>query len=138
MEDFVKIVDYIDYIYKYRPDRFYARLNDGRSLFEDIVRSRERKRQPVFSPASGALHQGFDAASFKTREENLMGNLQLSLSSRGKARVNVDADIDIYSELLFHLFGEVFWNSLTGLTTSPFKVYKVLLKDDIEPEYSVK
>lgn len=130
-----KVIDYVDHIYKYRPDRIFLRLTNKKSLLEDIRFARERKRQPIFTPASGALHDGFEAASFKTREEDQRGNLQLSFSSEGKTNVNVDADIDIYTDLLRHAFGEVFWNSLTGLTTSPFKVYQVLTEEDVQPEY---
>jgi hypothetical protein len=59
----------------------------------------------------------------------------LSFSSEGEHNVKVDADIDVFTEVLFHVFGEVFWHSLTGLSTSPFQVFGVLLKDQIQPEY---
>ena len=79
------------------------------------------------SEAPKALHEGFDAGSFKTKEENGKGNLQLSFAHPSDdGTVLVDADIDIYTDVLRHTFGEVFVNYLTDTKTDPFRVYNIL------------
>lgn len=47
----------------------------------------------------------------------------------------MDADIDIYTDVFRHLFGEVFKNHLTGMKTDPFRVYHVLIDGGIRPAY---
>ena len=64
-----------------------------------------------------------------------MGNLQLSFNTSNKARHKVDADIDIYTDALRHLFGEVIKNHLTGIPTDPFRVYQVLTDTGVSPAY---
>ncbi len=80
-----------------------------------------------FTEVSGALHEGSGK-----------GNLQLSFAHPDDdGIVLVDADIDIYTDVLMHMFGEVFVNHLTNTKTDPFKVYNILTEADIQPEYEL-
>ena len=93
----------------------------------------------TFTEVSGALHEGFDAGSYKTNEGSGKGNLQLSFAHPDDdGIVLVDADIDIYTDVLMHMFGEVFVNHLTNTKTDPFKVYNILTEADIQPEYELR
>ena len=61
------------------------------------------------------------------------GNLQVSYASRAGNRVVVDADMDLYRDLVPHLFGEVLVNHLTGNTTDQFRVRRILDEQSIDP-----
>jgi hypothetical protein len=61
----------------------------------------------------------------------------LSFDAKPGQSIRVDADIDLYADHLRHFFGEVFWNHLAGVKTSPYRVYQVLLAKGILPEYSL-
>ena len=63
---------------------------------------------------------------------------QLSFASDdGGGEVRVDADIDIYTDVLRHVFGEVFVNHLTNTRTDPFRVYNILTDAGIQPDYEL-
>ena len=87
----------------------------------------------LFVQVPGNLHPGFDEDSFKTRDAQ--AGLQLSFATGGQ---RVDADIDLYGNLLLHGLGEVLPNHLSGMTTDPMQVYKKLVKAGIQPEYTLR
>ena len=61
--------------------------------------------------------------------------LQLSFDADDPQNLKIDADIDIYTDVLRHLFGEVFKNHLTNVKTDPYRVYQVLTESGIRPAY---
>ena len=132
------VLSFVDRIEKFAADRIYVRLLDGGGLQAAIDRDIEAGND-TFSEALGALHPGFDAGSYKTTERAGKGNLQLSFAEPDESgNVLVDADIDIYTDVLRHMFGEVFLNHLTNARTDPFRVYQVLAEADIRPEYELR
>ena len=62
-------------------------------------------------------------------------HLHLSFNTRNKARHKVDADIDIYTDALRHLFGEVLRNHFSGIPTDPFRVYQILTETGVPLAY---
>lgn len=124
----------VDHIYKFYPDRVYVRLKQGATLLSKII-SLIRQGDKRFNVAASALHDGFQSASFKTHEDNRKGNLQLSFNADDPQNLRIDADIDIYTDVLRHLFGEVFKNHLTKVKTDPYSVYQVLTEAGIRPPY---
>lgn len=129
------VADSVDCIYRFRPDRIYAVLKRNLALEIDVA---IKQGESFFRPVPGTLHKEFPSGSYKTAEEGQAGNLQLTFDSRKAKQVKVDADIDIYADVFRHLFGEVFWNHLTDVKTSPFQVYPKLREAGIEPEYSLE
>jgi hypothetical protein len=86
----------------------------------------------AFQSARAGLHR-FNKGSFKGRHA-ARGNLQVSFAPRPDgARVDVDADIDLYRDPFRHLFGEVLINHLTGRTTDQFNVREILAGQRVEP-----
>ncbi len=120
-----RVIEYVERIDHAFQDRLYVRCD------KDLLPAVQSAR--TFAPALGALHPGFDSASFKTTDEK--GGLQLSFAAGGR---RVDADIDLYRDLFLHFFGEVFWNHLSGVKTDPFHVYQLLVRDGIQPEYRLR
>lgn len=104
------------------PDRIYF---DADSSFIKDFKSLERVEK-----VSAALHV-FRDGSFKQTESG-KGNLQVSFQIRGN-RVRVDADIDLYRSKVFHLFGEVIVNQLTGRKTDQYRVRQILADQGIPP-----
>jgi hypothetical protein len=104
------------------PDRIYFEAD--RSMITDIERDEE------FEKASASLHR-YNEGSFKQTKFS-KGNLQVSYASRADNRVVVDADLDLYREVVPHLFGEVLVNHLTGNTTDQFKVWAILDEQSIK------
>lgn len=132
------VLSFVDRIQKFAADRIYVRLLDDSGLQAAIDRD-IGEGNDTFTEALGALHPGFDAGSYKTTERTGQGNLQLSFAEPdGSGSVLVDADIDIYTDVLRHMFGEVFLNHLTNARTDPFRVYHVLAEADIRPEYELQ
>lgn len=132
------VLSFVDRIQKFAADRIYVRLVDGGSLQAAIDRD-IAEGNDTFSEALGALHPGFDAGSYKTTERSGKGNLQLSFAEPDESgSVLVDADIDIYADVLRHMFGEVFVNHLTNARTDPFRVYHVLAEAGNRPEYELR
>lgn len=132
------VLSFVDRIQKFAADRIYVRLLGGSGLQAAIDRDIEGGND-TFTEALGALHPGFDAGSYKTTERTGQGNLQLSFAEPDESGgVLVDADIDIYTDVLRHMFGEVFLNHLTNARTDPFRVYDVLAEADIRPEYDLR
>jgi hypothetical protein len=99
------------------PDRIY--LEADASLIEDIEADRT-----TFEKAPASLHR-FKEGSFKQTTFK-RGNLQVSYARRPENRVVIDADIDLYRDVVPHLFGEVLVNHLTGSTTDQFAVRRIL------------
>ena len=128
------VLDHVNNVYEWHQDRLFLNLTEGSPL-RDRIRTALGQGVSHFSEAEGALHKGFDGGSFKTKEDDKKGNLQLSFNDDDPNNLKVDADIDIYTDVLRHLFGEVFRNHLTGVKTDPFRVHGVLAEDDILPEY---
>lgn len=86
----------------------------------------------AFQSARAGLHR-FNTGSFKGKHAT-RGNLQVSFAPRPDgARVDVDADIDLYRDPFRHLFGEVLINHLTGRTTDQFNVREILASQRVEP-----
>lgn len=129
------VAEAVEHIYEFRQNRIHAVLT--RNLQQDIERSL-REGRSRFRPASGLLHKDFPSGSYKTVEEDKKGNLQLTFDTRNKRRIKVDADIDIYTDLFRHFFGEVFWNNLADVKTNPFQVYGILVQDGTLPEYTLR
>ena len=124
----------VDHIYKFYQDRVHVRLKEGATLLSKIV-TLIKQGDTRFHVAASALHDGFQSASFKTHEENRKGNLQLSFDADDPQNLKIDADIDIYTDVLRHLFGEVFKNHLTNVKTDPYRVYQILTESGIRPAY---
>ena len=114
------------------PDRIYftARvefLKAVKSLAED----------GVFITAPAGLHR-YNDGSYK-QKGGRKGNLQVSYAAGtpadpvDPARITVDADIDLYRGTVAHLFGEVLVNHLTGSKTDQFKVWDILVDNDVAP-----
>ena len=129
------VLDAVDHIYEFRRDRIHVGL--AQNLQEAIEESIREKRS-VFVPVSGLLHKQFPSGSYKTRETDKKGNLQLTFDARRKNRIKADADIDIYTDVLRHFLGEVLWNTMVDVKTNPFQVYGILVKDGTLPEYSLE
>lgn len=125
------IVEAVDHIYVFRQDRIYVQMKKGANLLRKIRSGRKKKESPF---VVAVPHKKFSEGSFKTKERNQKGNLQLSFNKRNQ----VDADIDIYTNYFLHFFGEVVWNHLMDVKTSPFRVYRILRKDKIFPEYGLR
>jgi len=91
----------------------------------------------VFDEAPASLHR-FKEGSYKQRQFR-KGNLQVSFATgtpdapNDRARVSVDADIDIYRSSVRHLFGEVLINHLTGSKTDQFRVWDTLASASVVP-----
>ena len=118
---------------KFQQDRLYLTLSKDISI---AIRDDVRGGASQFKVASGSLHGRFSSISFKTKEETGRGNLQLSFDTGNPSNVQVDADIDLYTDVLRHLFGEVAGNSITQGKTNPFCVYDALLAQGIQPDYT--
>ncbi len=132
------VLEFVDRIESFAPDRIHARLT-GSNGMQAAIDSAIADGDRTFTEVSGALHKGFDAGSYKTYEGSGKGNLQLSFAhTDDDGIVLVDADIDIYTDVLLHMFGEVFVNHLTNTKTDPFKVYNILTEADIQPEYELR
>ena len=104
------------------PDRIYFEAD--RSLITDI------ELEDEFEKASASLHR-YNEVRFK-QTKFTKGNLQVSYASRPNNRVVVDADLDLYRDVVPHLFGEVLVNHLTGSTTDQFKVRAILDHQSVE------
>ena len=91
------------------PDRIYFEAD--RSMIDAIG------ADGGFEKAPASLHR-FKEGSFKQTTFR-KGNLQVSFASRPGNRVVIDADMDLYREVVPHLFGEVLVNHLTGSTDRP-------------------
>ena len=106
------------------PDRLYFEAD--RAIIDDIEAD-----SAAFEKAPAALHR-FKEGSYKQKTFK-KGNLQVSYASRAGNRVVVDADMDLYRDLVPHLFGEVLVNHLTGNTTDQFRVRRILDEQSIDP-----
>ena len=130
------VLSHVSHIEKFHEDRVYVRLEKRSRLkttLDDLI---EHDHDARISEAPKGMHKGFDAGSFKTRESTGRGNLQLSFADPAPGEgVLVDSDID--TDVLRHLFGEVFVNHLTDTKTDPFKVYGILTEMNIQPEYEL-
>lgn len=133
-DDGATVLSHVDHVYDFYQDRIYVVLAPGAPLPAMLLASIQ-KGETRFTVAQSSLHKGFQDASFKTQEDSGRGNLQLSFNAGNAKRVKVDADIDIYTDVLRHLFGEVFRNHLTGMKTNPYRVYQILTGMGIRPEY---
>jgi hypothetical protein len=110
------------------PSRIYFSADAG---FIETIAGLERQR--LFEKAPAGLHR-FREGSYKQTVAR-KGNLQVSFAAvpGEPARVNVDADIDLYRSAVRHLFGEVLVNHLTGSTTDQFKVFDILASAAVPP-----
>jgi hypothetical protein len=98
-------------------DRIY--LEADASIIDDIEAD-----GATFEQAPASLHR-FKEGSFKQTTFK-KGNLQVSYARRPENRVVFDADIDLYRNVVPHLFGEVLVNHLAGNTTDQFAVRRIL------------
>ena len=128
------VLSYVHHVYDFYQDRIYVALKPKAALLKRINPSLQQGGTR-FTVAASALHKGFQDASFKTEEKSGKGNLQLSFNARDTDHLEIDADIDIYTNVLRHLFGEVFKNHLTDVKTDPYRVYQILTEAGIRPEY---
>ena len=131
------VLSHMSHIEDFFADRVYVRLKETSRLKTTLDRLIDDGHDGI-SEAPKGLHKGFEAGSFKTKESSGKGNLQLSFAHPSDDGVLVDADIDIYTDVLRHVFGEVFVNHLTDTKTDPFKVYNILTEVNIQPDYQLK
>ncbi len=133
-DDAEPLAESVRSVQEFKTDRLYLLLKKGSRLprrIQDAINT----GQSHFTPTP--THQGFPSGSFKSKEADRKGNLQVSFDARNADAVRVDADIDIYADFVRHFFGEVVWNHLASVKTDPFDVYWLLLEDHIAPEYSL-
>ena len=101
------------------PDRIKAEISS--TVYESISGGN------YFASVSGALHPGFDFASFKSND--VKGNIQFSFappSTAGGRPGAADIDHDIYNDWR-HAF-EVMRNHATGTKTNQDTIRQILLK----------
>ncbi len=121
-------------ILEFKTDRVYLVLKKGSRLPRRIQDAIKAGRSHF---VAAPTHKGFPSGSFKSKEADKKGSLQMSFDAKDPDRVRVDADIDIYTDWVRHFFGEVVWNHLADVKTDPLDVYWLLLEDNILPEYSM-
>ena len=137
------VLSHVSHIEKFYQDRIYVRLKKTSNLRTALRKRADQdqvpKRESAIVEAPSGMHPGFEEASYKTKETSGQGNLQLSFAEKPPDKGTlVDADIDIYTDVLGHLFGEVFVNHLTDTKTDPFTVYGVLKRAKIAPDYALR